>query len=152
VKPLLIGEAPSKNEDPYAIVPLGGRVGRRLAACAGLPFCEFLERFDRINLLEVRQDTKEKGFEFDLPAARIKAAALWDEWHAGPPRTVIFLGRRVARSFGFGSMTLFSPVTLGTQIAMYQMPHPSGVNRWWNDAENCTLACAFMHKIVEEHR
>jgi hypothetical protein len=161
VKPLIIGEAPSKNEYPPS--PIAGRIGKRLAECAGLSLQDFLEHFERRNLLEVRQDTKEKGFEFDARAASLAADKLWhdgalltdypsisgrrDDAVFAPGRVVLLLGYRVATAFGAANI-YFMKQTLGTEAEVYVLPHPSGVNRWWNDPFNAALVTKFMRSIV----
>lgn len=144
MKSLLIGEAPSKNEHPPT--PLEGRIGRRLAEYAGISFEDFLERFERMNLLAVRQDTKEKGFEFDADQARINAMRL----DIAPNRTVVLLGHRVARAFGLRNATYFKLYDGGQGRSLYVIPHPSGVNRWWNDVENQIEAARFMRSLAKE--
>lgn len=144
MKPLLIGEAPSKNEHPPT--PLEGRIGRRLAACAGLSFEEFLERFDRVNLLDVRQDTKEKGFEFDMEKASKSARRMY--WTLENGRTIILLGKRVAAAFALPS-EYFQPLRWApVDLTFYVVPHPSGVNRWWNDPANVEKMNAFMRGLL----
>jgi uracil-DNA glycosylase len=150
LKPLIIGEAPSKNEDPARIVPIGGRIGRRLADCCGLSLEDFLNHFDRMNLLDARQDTKEKGFEFDVAAAMRRATMLRSEWTS--PRIVILLGSRVQQAFRFGQYPPFWPIALLNGVTVYVMPHPSGVNRWWNDLDNVLRASGFMRGIVSSTR
>lgn len=146
MKPLLVGEAPGKNE--VTEQPLMGRVGKRMAALAGLTYDEYLERFDRVNLLHVRQDTKEKGFEFDHAAASIAAHKLFLDGTIVPGRVVVMLGWRVTRAF-------FSPYYKAYferydcgDVAFYAMPHPSGVNRWWNEDENVRKASLFLRGIL----
>lgn len=148
MKPLLIGEAPSKNE--VTETPIEGRIGKRLASYAGLSLEDFLTIFDRINLLHERQDTREKGFEFDHDAARLEAFRLYPTFKPG--QTVIMLGRRVGNAFGaFGEyFQAHRPRDNGAVI--YVVPHPSGINRWWNDPQNCLQATEFMQKIVAEVR
>lgn len=150
VKPLLVGEAPSKNEATEA--PLAGRVGRRLASLCGLSFEEYLDFFERVNLLHVRQDTKEKGFEFDFVAATQAAHALWlseDAFASG--RTILLLGRRVARAFSETTEYFEGRTTASQGIKIYVLPHPSGVSRWWNEEANYRRAAEFMQWIVVEH-
>jgi uracil-DNA glycosylase len=142
MKPLIIGEAPSKNE--VTEHPIEGRIGRRLAACAGLTLPEFLAHFDRVNLLHVRQDTKEKGFEFDAAAARKAATLLKPSFKRG--QTVLLLGGRVAEAFGIHDAYFTWHVVNGARL--YIVPHPSGVNRWWNDPINKLCAEQFMQAIV----
>lgn len=143
MKPLLIGEAPSKNE-PWPR-PLEGRVGQRLARFAGISFEEYLERFDRVNLLDVRQDTKEKGFEFDRYTATINAnnimASLSNE------RVVVLLGKRVADAVGAVG-PYFWLHRLERGITLYVVPHPSGVNRLFNDPVVCQRMEYFMRSLL----
>lgn len=146
MKPLIVGEAPSKNEVTER--PLEGRVGRRLAKCCGLSFEDYLERFVRVNLLHVRQDTKEHGFLFDLPAAKKEAAQLMTSFARG--QIVLLLGGRVAEAFGVHDH-YFAKVALGKAEA-YILPHPSGVNRWYNDVSNVMKMETFMRGIVERTR
>lgn len=149
MKPLLIGEAPGKNEHPPR--PLEGRVGRRLATCAGISFEEFLERFDRTNLLSVRQDTKEKGFEFDHVAAKAEAERLHREV-LQPGQTVVLLGRRVAKAFDMPPDPFVEHLrwAWGQRgfIKMYVVPHPSGINRWFNEPTNVSQMNEFMRRIA----
>jgi uracil-DNA glycosylase len=145
MKPLIVGEAPSKNEVTER--PIEGRIGQRLAACAGLSFDEFLQRFDRVNLLHVRQDTAEKGFTFDWTAAREEAKRLERNFVAG--QTVLLLGKRVAISFNVPDDYFVSCMRSGA--ILYTLPHPSGVNRWWNEVANLERMSKFMRYIVESH-
>lgn len=149
MKPLLVGEAPSKNE--VTETPLEGRVGRRLADLAGLTVDQYLARFDRVNLLHVRQDTKEKGFEFDLPAARDAVRELRRNGTLRD-RAVVLLGHRVAEAFGVGNLRYFRGMPNGQGGMIWLMPHPSGVNRWWNDQSNCEEAREFMRGLLERTR
>lgn len=123
-----------------------GRIGKRLASWSGLSFEEYLEAFDRMNLLTVRQDTREKGFEFDHEAARVVAAGM--VFVRG--QRVVLLGRRVARAFALTEVYYF-PQRLGEADA-YVVPHPSGVNRYFNDPANVKRMEEFMHDILRRRR
>jgi uracil-DNA glycosylase len=150
LKPLMIGEAPSKNE--HVPQPLSGRVGKRMAECCGLTLEEFLDFFERTNLLKERQDTKEKGFEFDSVAAALEAEKLWHDgvtFHND--RVVLLLGHRVATAFGAANVYLIEQ-HLGTRAKVYVLPHPSGVNRWWNESANVKTMNEFMRRVVVEAR
>lgn len=149
MKPLLIGEAPSKNESLPR--PLEGRIGRRLAACAGISFDEYLERFERVNLLDVRQDTKEKGFEFDRWTATKRALEIIPTLKG--PRNVVLLGKRVADCFGvvkdwFEPHYLVGNFDAYAYPILYVVPHPSGVNRWWNDPAHLEQMRTFMRSLL----
>lgn len=158
MKPLIIGEAPSKNE--VLPRPISGRVGKRLASLCGLTLEEFLQHFDRVNLLHVRQDTKEKGFEFDVKAARIEAGRIMSTLVRD--QVVLLLGRRVANAFGFQKHAYFEQlffigrsnmcINPGMGPDVRVMPHPSGVNRWYNEPANWKQAEEFMRRIVERTR
>lgn len=146
MKPLIVGEAPSKNE--VTARPIEGRVGKRLAAVCGMELAAFLAHFERVNLLHVRQDTKEKGFEFDLKAARVEAERLRDNFKED--QIVILLGGRVAEAFHVHDHYFVE--TRVNFARLYIVPHPSGVNRWWNDPLNMRQAEVFMQSIVERTR
>lgn len=143
MRPLLIGEAPSKNEPLPR--PLEGRIGYKLARFAGITFDEYVTRFERINLLDVRQDTTEHGFTFDRYAAAIRArhvmAALDND------RVVVALGKRVGGVIG-ASKPYFEPHHLDRGITLYVVPHPSGVNRLWNDPFICQQMYRFMRSLL----
>lgn len=158
MKPLIIGEAPSKNEDVPQ--PIAGRVGRRLAECAGLTMEEFLAHFDRVNLLKDRQDTDDHGFTFDHARASLEAYKLREKFTRD--QIVLLLGWRVARAFSVPkrwhgrnglavSLEYFVQYNIGDTEARI-VPHPSGVNRWWNDPANYKQACEFMQNIVRRTR
>lgn len=145
MKPLIIGEAPGKNGDPTT--PIEGRIGRRLAECAGIPFDEFLTTFDRRNLLDVQPQDSGKGADFNVRAAARVAREL--EKQFTPGQTVLILGKRAASAFRITDVAYFQPLTInGAKV--YIMPHPSGVNTWWNLLENELQAIRFMHRIVKE--
>lgn len=148
MRPLIIGEAPSKNETTER--PLEGRVGRRLADLCGMTLEGYLAFFDRINLLHVRQDTKEKGFEFDVAAAEREAARLRNSELLFQARVVILLGKRV--SMAFGVPTDYFERWWIVEAEAYAFPHPSGVNRWWNDHANVDRASRFLRAVVERAR
>lgn len=145
MKTLLIGEAPSKNEPNPR--PLEGRVGRRLADYAGISFEDYLERFDRTNLLQVRQDTKEHGFAFNRTEGHLSAIRLQNAFKPG--QTVVLLGKRVADCFGAISKGYFEPYRLQNDVTLFVVPHPSGINRWHNSEENREQMRTFMHMLKE---
>lgn len=131
MRTLIIGEAPSKNAPDNS--PIEGRIGRRLAEFCGLSYEDFLVAFERTNLLEVRQDTKEKGFVFDRKAAAFEAGRIYES--LAPDRTIVLLGKRVRDAFGIVK-DYFEPHRHPNGSTFYVVSHPSGVNRWWNDPEN----------------
>jgi uracil-DNA glycosylase len=149
MKPLLIGEAPSKNE--VTEQPLEGRVGKRLAKLCGLTLPEYLNHFERVNLLHVRQDSKEKGFEFDMVAA-IHATTDICKLLTDPDRIILMLGARVAYAFGVKNMYFAQQKIPWIYGKVHVLPHPSGINRWFNHPLNYRQMEEFMRSIVERTR
>lgn len=130
MRPLIIGQAPSSLSDPDE--PLSGRSGRRLAALCELSIDEFCATFERRNLI-VRGP-------FKPLQARIAAQEMLPVVRG---RMVILLGPAVTRAFGLVISPLgwACPVEWGSIVGM--CPHPSGLNRWWNDPENVDHAHVF---------
>lgn len=115
---LLVGEANPYGGDPdMALYPLPEHAsGGRLARILGLSRGEYLRTFDRCNLCAV---------EWRLPEARERARQLVAE-----NRVMVLLGAKVARAFG-GEYEPFTRSGVGS--AVYVLPHPSGLNRAWNE-------------------
>jgi uracil-DNA glycosylase len=140
-KPLLVGQAPGPSGDNSR--PLSGRIGKRLAQLMGVSFDAYLSTFDRINLLASFPGKSDgKGDKFPLHEAR-EIASLLD---LGGRPFVLLMGRGVARAFGMiGTPWLEWFELRGANVAV--VPHPSGVNRWWNDAKNEAEARSFLASL-----
>ena len=148
MKPLIVGEAPSKNQSPEQ--PIEGRIGLRLAVCAGMTLPEFLTFFERVNLLHVRQDTAAHGFQFDEQAAALEAEKFRATFTS--ERIIILLGQRVAKAFGITPTDCYFVQHSIGAADVRVLPHPSGINRWWNSKENLDHATLFMQNIVRRVR
>lgn len=148
MKPLIIGEAPGKNGDPTK--PIEGRVGARLAACAGITFEEFLETFDRVNLLQEQPQDAPKGMTFNVKLAGRAAKDMERSFVLG--QTILVLGKRAASAFGLTKVRYFDLWFTPTGAKMYVVPHPSGANRWYNELDNELAMIKFMRRIVEQVR
>ena len=146
MRPLIIGEAPARTGDPRR--PLLGRTGSRLAALCGLALQDYARTFARVNVLERWPGKAGKGDAFDLPEARQRAALLRRRFVGG--RLVVLLGRRTARAFGLDSAYLL-PLRLSCATVVV-LPHPSGINRWWNEPENVRRASRFLRRVAKEAR
>jgi hypothetical protein len=144
---LFVGQAPSRpkepkspeipgTEAPAAVEPLAGNSGHRLAAILGIPFPRFLLA-TRLNLNCRYPGKKGRGDGFDLlegarRAEEISALLREDD-------LVVLLGVQVARCFGLK----YTPLEVGRlpSNARYLMfPHPSGINRYWNNPLNRDVA------------
>ena len=144
LKPLIIGQAPGGSGDG---IPLSGRCGRKLCGLMKTDLDDYLETFDRINVLESFPGKNGKGDSFPTRKAREMASKI--ELHGRP--LVVLLGRNVARAFGLAKMDPLTWTTVhGTKVAL--VPHPSGVNRWWNDCTNVRRARRFLRKIYNDTR
>lgn len=120
-KPLIVGELnPFGGRDYFALFPLPRTSsGGRLAGILGLSPESYLETFDRANLCRGAWSAR---------VARDAAATLAEQDRPA----FILLGKRVCEAFG----EEYHPFTVGdapggSRFAV--LPHPSGLNRAWND-------------------
>lgn len=140
-RPLLIGQAPSRDSDPAR--PFSGRSGRFLERLAGLPEGGLAVAFELANLVDrwPGASPRGKGDRFPKNLARLAA----DRFDLRG-RTVVFAGLAVARAFGFAKPPVgFAPHRGGLCVVI---PHPSGVNLWWNDPTNRALAADVLRSLV----
>lgn len=144
MRPLIIGEAPARTGDPRK--PLLGRCGNRLARLSGLDLQDYARRFARANVLEQWPGKLDKGDAFDLPAARARAAILRRRFRGG--RLVVLLGHRTALAFGLRSAYLQRHRVSCANVVV--LPHPSGINRWWNEPENVRRASSFLRRAARQ--
>lgn len=57
------------------------------------------------------------------------------ERHMTPGDTALLFGGDVCRAVGVPYSALFTAFLKGFRLVA--CPHPSGLNHWWNEAENC---------------
>lgn len=138
-KILLIGQAPNRTGNPKAI--LEGRLGRKIADLCGITFDEYVELFDRINILDCWPGKSGKGDVF--PKAEAARQAMRIKIHERD--CVVMLGQGVARSFGIKAEFLRWTFLGSTRVLI--LPHPSGINRWYNDPQNTRKARKIMHRL-----
>jgi uracil-DNA glycosylase len=154
-KPLILGEAPSKSGDRYWRFPLSGDVGMRLAQWAGVEpmtarlgprgatdygrwYWPLKDVFDLRNLIERYPGPQGRG------AALPRSLAL-PAWEALRPeldgRIVVLLGRRLPDIvFPVNTLPFFGWREPGWCAHVVAIPHPSGLNRVYNDPEQQRLA------------
>lgn len=146
---ILIGQAPGPNTKPEApLYPYPATsAGGRLASFLGLSLREYLERFERYNVLNHFPGQGGSGEDrFPKSEARCAAQAMWPFLRG---RRVVFVGRQVAEAFGFGAVPFLESVEAlnrkigepGTSTADHKttfvvIPHPSGRNPWYSRPEN----------------
>jgi uracil-DNA glycosylase len=141
VKPIIIGQAPARGNEGKP--PFAGRSGARLAQLSGVGSSGDIlpQHFELYNLIEYYPGKKGKGDEFDLAEGMAAAKLLKTELFKRYSRTpILLMGRKVRRCMGVnGNWDYLSWFDFGPHIACV-FPHPSGVNRWWNDPKNTEAA------------
>lgn len=146
-KPVLVGMNNPLSSDPrYALAPYpsgvaGHRLWRMLNDVCGVHRAEYMRSFERMNALTALQ--------WDVHAARRESAGLMDRL-AG--RKVCVLGRDTLNA-------LYLPGTVpplrwqmhGSTQWCY-MPHPSGLNLWYNDDINRIAVGLRLEQLYEESK
>lgn len=153
-KPLLMGEAPARTMRP-GDPPFSSQSGQRLRDLLGVD--DLASRFDLRNLLESWPGESGKGDAFPAEYAAHRAYDVVLELHE---RVVLFAGKRVAKAFGKGKLGYFQPQftqvwneeggrveSLACRYVAVVIPHPSGVNRWYNSESNRIQAQAFFREL-----
>lgn len=135
---VIVGEAPTTRA---SIVDLTGMTSRRLVGLSGLTREVFVQVAARINLVESPQPMIGGGRGFDRVAGRIRAAELTRRFTG---RRLMLLGRRVSSSFGLDGEYLSWELVRPWATLFCVVPHPSGMNRWWNTPENRFRAGVFL--------
>lgn len=150
---LVVGEAPGRRTDPDRPFH-ASQSGAHLAVQAGMSLERLLVSARFVNLLHrwpgkqsARTTYRGTGSRFPMRKARQAASQI-------PLKgTVILVGRRVARAFGFASLEYFSPLELPAAVGewprtlVWVIPHPSRANRHWNRVENCHEARRYLSRI-----
>jgi hypothetical protein len=62
-------------------------------------------------------------------------------------RRTALAGRLVAQAFGLGRVPYFEWRRFGRDDVVV-IPHPSGINRWWNDRHNRARVGVFLQGLV----
>lgn len=154
--PLIVGQAPSRSSDGQP--PFHGRSGERLASVLSMPWPEFASTFRLANLIgswpgyhkgngHGKPDGKRRhgGDHFDPRSSTATcAAALLLSYERGG--VMILCGRAVALAFAIPRTApmLSWRVMHGCMVGI--IPHPSGVNHWWNARGRATLVRAFLQQ------
>lgn len=130
---LFLGQGPGAGGRGRA---LSGDAGKRLAKIMGLSG-SLADHFHTSNLLHTWYGKQGKGDRFPRCIARGEA----DRFKTRA-KVVVIVGRAVAESFGIDPRTVpCCTWVMGVHRALTGkivgwIPHPSGVNRWYNAARN----------------
>lgn len=147
---LFIGQAPAGRDDPAS--PLSGATGRKLAALMGMSIEEFLATFDRANLLRKYPGKllNSKGDAFPIQKATINAFKLMRNNPPDNYRAIILLGKNVAKAFNWQNPEFLEWDRTRRPFRVV-IPHPSGINHWWNDKRNQRAAKEFLTEMYESY-
>lgn len=135
---LLVGEAP--NRAGQGRRPNTTFTGGRLARLGA-------RELQRTNLLREWPGPQGKGSAFPLDLARPAAERLWRRHPKRRP--FVLVGTRVAAAFGLARSRYEYLEWLdlrGREVAV--IPHPSGINLWWNEPEHVQQAADFFRALL----
>lgn len=132
-------------DDPYQKTPLQpdiiGSSGNKLWAMTGMTMPHYVNRFERINLWEV-------GEQRDWRIGRARARGILEGANKIAGTFIICLGRDVAEAFGIHNRRKMKFIELKQNVWVAHLPHTSGLNRWYNSAENKEAATEFMRQVA----
>jgi len=113
---------------------------------------EFLTTFDRANLFNKFPGKVERGpgDAFPIQQATINAYKLMQNNPPDNYRAVILLGKNVAKAFNIQDPEFFQWGTTHRPFTVV-IPHPSGINHWWNDKRNQRVAREFLSEMYEAY-
>lgn len=176
---LILGEAPNRQLaglEHLCWIPDGSRKrhsANRLHDLAGNPgIGRWLRTFDRSNIFDECQPRAGKGDCFSVQRGRSELSTGWPMVVSRCYDGILAMGSRVAsclswmdehgRPTSVGRVPLLEwrmamphhSTTTGlgerTPMACAVVPHPSGVNRWYNEASNRRLSSNFLQQIFSE--
>ena len=143
MRALIVGQAPSSTDPGPGI---SRRAARMVGTLAGVGEEEVLA-LPRVNLLPGFPGKAGKGDAFPLASARSSARRLVEE-HRGGGVLLLLQGLNVARAFD-ARPDLFRLQSLRGTPALV-LPHPSGVNLWWNDPDNAARAGRVWRAVLRD--
>lgn len=172
---LLVGEAPNaatEHRPELWLLPDDSGVSHaanRLREFSGYSHRTYRGLFERDNLLHALPPRQAKGRAFPVDLARAQSARVVRR-AAEKHQAIVVLGRRAARAFQwyfrypegriravtepmplqFGLVAEWDTAGfLGGAVRGAMVPHPSAVNRWWNEARNRDAARRFFDALLE---
>lgn len=150
---LFVGQAPAA--DTVGQPAFSGKCGQLLAQLMGISQEEMLKAHEFVNLLDFYPGKSKfgKGDNFPLAQAKARAEELRERFRS---RAVVLLGYNVARAFGTLQFNYCQWYSLFDNRAQRTIPgvvsivpHPSGINRWYNSADHRLLVQRFLRAAAE---
>jgi hypothetical protein len=167
-KPLLIGEAPSREGDRHYRFPLSGRPARVLCEVAGIAPLQgrngdlattraLYEQFKCLNLIERYEDaTPWRAKPARAAAMRLHEKHLARRCDPGEAHrnqvVVVCLGRRVAGAMGLRPDHQWGAWLEAGLLQITVVPHPSGLSRIMNDPEIRALVGRVLNDAVARQK
>lgn len=160
---VMCGQAPSSRGSHDPKHALTGAPMRRLFKHAGIGLMEYVRTFERHNLVPVwkgynRAGESGSGSRFAAKDAEVGARVLADRLAGG--RRLVCWGPAVARAFVGDWVEHMDPLRWYTRevagldnsydVPVAILPHPSGLNRWWNVRANADAAGEFIRALVRD--
>lgn len=166
---LLVGEAPNAaSVDKPRLWLRPDRSGirhsaNRLLEFTGYDMRTYLRTFDRTNLIHELPPKDGRGRSFPMNWARLLAPDLLGQ-AARKNQCVILLGARLRQVFdwigeegpvpkqGVKYLHWYRATMKGSVMrpVVAVVPHPSGINRWWNSEDNRADARRFFQELQED--
>lgn len=125
-----------------------GSVGAKLSALAGITATEFYRSTTRVNLNRRWKGKSGKGDAFDRTEGQIKARQLLLQAETGT--RFVILGKSAAECFDLEGEPLTVVERDGKRFLL--LPHPSGINTWWNTPENKLAARHALMDFLRQER
>jgi hypothetical protein len=162
---LLIGEAPPRDDQrPNLILQLARKAFGTAAEAGSLSAWRppevdrLLARTRPANLLgrwpgpNPRGTSHGSAFPAHVARKRADEAARLLAAHRVelPYRVILLGGRRVQRAFGCDQTDLLHLTFTQAELRFFCIPHPSGLNKWWNSDENRRQMREFLVKLAAE--
>ena len=137
----LVGQAPSRRGDPRK--PLAGPNGQKIARLAGMSHDELIACC-RKHLNTHHSGKRSKGDAFDRANGCVNAGDILLDWRV---ERIVLLGKNVAHCFGFRDVPFLAEIHIyGRRFLIF--PHPSGINRWWNERRNERRARQLLQRFL----
>lgn len=164
MRPLILGEAPSKSGDSYWQFPLSGEVGRRLHEMAGLRtqaggstygkyYWPLRAQFDLINVIERYPGPgRGSGAAFPRDQALDGLRRLRRQGELPPGRVVVCLGRRILKLMVPAELPFYTWIRTRDGQVLAGIPHPSGLTRNYNDKREWEAAGRILREAIQRAR
>lgn len=143
MRPVLIGmNNPISSRPEYVLYPepagcTGWRLWKMLETRTGASKRDYIRAFERFNLVG--------GKQWSMPEARKEAVRLMPELQG---RVVVLLGQPVREAFRVPRLLIHPQEVDG--VIFRQLPHPSGLNLWFNSETNRSLASMLLEELYND--